>query len=144
MDENTVVVLRGYGPVGAPGMPENGNSMLLPPKLRRRGIGDFVRITDARMSGGCFGIQVLQVPPESAGGGPLAAVRDGDWIRLDVEEGLLELEVPEEEIRLRLEGFRMQTHPEIKRGFVRNFIDTVTQADEGCDLAYLQRKEEQG
>ena len=144
MDENTVVVLRGYGPVGAPGMPENGNSMPLPPKLRRRGIGDFVRITDARMSGGCFGTQVLHVTPESAVGGPLAAVRDGDWIRLDVEEGLLELEVPEEEIRLRLEGFRMQTHPEIKRGFVRNFIDTVTQADEGCDLAYLQRKEEQG
>ncbi len=140
MDENTVVVLRGYGPVGAPGMPENGNFMPLPPKFRRRGIEDFVRITDARMSGGCFGTQVLHVTPESAVGGPLAAVRDGDMIRLDVEAGILELEVPEEEIQRRLADFQPQNHPEIRRGFLRNFIDTVTQADEGCDLTYLQRE----
>ena len=141
IDENTVVVLRGYGPVGAPGMPESGNSMPLPPKLKKRGINDFVRITDSRMSGGCFGTQVLHVAPESAVGGPLAAVRDGDYIVLDVEAGKLEVELSDAEIKERLKDFVPQTHPEIKRGFVRNFIDTVTQADEGCDLRYLQNKD---
>lgn len=140
IDENTVVVLRGYGPVGAPGMPESGNSMPLPPKLKKRGINDFVRITDSRMSGGCFGTQVLHVAPESAVGGPLAAVRDGDCIVLDVEAGKLEVELSDAEIKERLKDFVPETHPEIKRGFVRNFIDTVTQADEGCDLRYLQNK----
>ncbi len=141
MDENTVVVLRGYGPVGAPGMPENGNFMPLPPKLKRRGIEDFVRITDARMSGGCFGTQVLHVAPESAVGGPLAAVRDGDIIHLDVDNNLIEVELSDEEIAERLRDFTPKTHPDIKRGFVRNFIDNVTQADEGCDLTYMQYKE---
>ena len=97
LDENsdvtpdTVIVLRGYGPKGAPGMPENGNFMPLPPKLNRMGVNDFVRITDARMSGGCFGTQVLHVAPESAVGGPLAAVRDGDIIHIDVDNNLIEL-----------------------------------------------------
>ena len=141
MTEDTVIILRGYGPVGAPGMPENGNSMPLPPKLKRRGINDFVRITDSRMSGGCFGTQVLHVAPESAVGGPLAAVRDGDFIRLDVDAGLIEVELSDEEISARLAEFKPVTHPEIKRGFVRNFIDNVTQADEGCDMTYLQYKE---
>ncbi len=138
MDENTVVVLRGYGPVGAPGMPESGNSMPLPPKLRRRGVNDFVRITDSRMSGGCFGTQVLHLTPESAVGGPLAAVRDGDIIHLDVDRGLIEVELSDDEIKERLKDFKPQNHPEIRRGFVRNFIDHVTQADEGCDMTYLQ------
>ena len=142
IDENTVVVLRGYGPVGAPGMPENGNSMPLPPKLRKRGINDFVRITDSRMSGGCFGTQVLHVTPESAIGGPLAAVRDGDMIVLDTDNGILSVELTDGEIRERLKDFKPLTHPEIKRGFVRNFIDNVTQADEGCDLTYLQYRPE--
>ncbi len=141
VDENTVVILRGLGPVGAPGMPEGGNSMPLPPKLKRRGIEDFVRITDSRMSGGCFGTQILHVTPESAVGGPLAAVCDGDMIHLDVDAGLIEVELSAEEIAARLEGFVKQDHPEIKRGFVRNFIDNVTQADEGCDLTYMQYKE---
>ena len=141
MTEDTVIILRGYGPVGAPGMPENGNSTPLPPKLKRRGINDFVRITDSRMSGGCFGTQVLHVSPESAVGGPLAAVRDGDFIRLDVDAGLIEVELSDDEIAARLSDFKPQTHPEIKRGFVRNFIDNVTQADEGCDMTYLQYKE---
>lgn len=83
---DTVIVLRGYGPKGAPGMPENGNFMPLPPKFNKMGINDFVRITDARMSGGCFGTQVLHVAPESAIGGPLAAVMDGDIIHLDQTE----------------------------------------------------------
>lgn len=146
LDENsditpdTVIVLRGYGPKGAPGMPENGNFMPLPPKLNKMGINDFVRITDARMSGGCFGTQILHVAPESAVGGPLAAVRDGDFIHLDVDNNLIELEVSDSEITERLKSFKPKTHSDIKRGFVRNFIDNVTQADEGCDLTYMQYK----
>ena len=146
LDENsditpeTVIVLRGYGPKGAPGMPENGNFMPLPPKLNKMGINDFVRITDARMSGGCFGTQVLHVAPESAVGGPLAAVRDGDIIHLDVDNNLIELEVSDSKITERLKSFKPKTHSDIKRGFVRNFIDNVTQADEGCDLTYMQYK----
>ena len=147
LDENsdvtpdTVIVLRGYGPKGAPGMPENGNFMPLPPKLNKMGVNDFVRITDARMSGGCFGTQVLHVSPESAVGGPLAAVRDGDIIHLDVDNNKIELEVSDEEIARRLKGFVPKEHSDIKRGFVRNFIDNVTQADEGCDLTYMQYKD---
>ena len=146
LDENsditpdTVIVLRGYGPKGAPGMPENGNFMPLPPKLNKMGINDFVRITDARMSGGCFGTQILHVAPESAVGGPLAAVRDGDIIHLDVDNNLIELEVSDSKITERLKSLKPKTHSDIKRGFVRNFIDNVTQADEGCDLTYMQYK----
>ncbi len=144
LDENsdvtkdTVIVLRGYGPVGAPGMPENGNYMPLPPKLNREGVKDFIRITDSRMSGGCFGTQVLHVAPESAIGGPLAAVRDGDIIHLDVDNNLIELEISDEEMQKRLKEVKLKEHKDIKRGFVRNFIDNVTQADEGCDLKYMQ------
>lgn len=147
LDENsdvtpdTVIVLRGYGPKGAPGMPENGNFMPLPPKLNKMGVNDFVRITDARMSGGCFGTQVLHVAPESAVGGPLAAVRDGDIIHLDVDNNKIELEVSDEEIAERLKDFVPKEHSDIKRGFVRHFIDNVTQADEGCDLTYMQYKD---
>lgn len=90
------------------------------------------------MSGGCFGTQVLHVSPESAVGGPLAALRDGDIIHLDVDAGLLEVELSDAELKARLDGFKPALHPEIERGFVRNFIDNVTQADEGCDLTYLQ------
>ncbi|MBQ9914562.1 MAG: dihydroxy-acid dehydratase [Clostridia bacterium] len=138
MTKDTVIVLRGFGPVGAPGMPENGNYMPLPPQLNREGVKDFVRITDSRMSGGCFGTQVLHVAPESAIGGPLAAVRDGDIIHLDVDNNLIEVEISEEEMAQRLKDFVPKEHKDIKRGFVRNFIDNVTQADEGCDLTYMQ------
>lgn len=141
MTKDTVIVLRGFGPVGAPGMPENGNYMPLPPQLNRAGVKDFVRITDSRMSGGCFGTQVLHVAPESAVGGPLAAVRDGDIIHLDVNNNLLEVEISDEEMKERLKDFKRKEHPDIKRGFLRNFIDNVTQADEGCDLTYMQYKE---
>lgn len=147
LDENspvtpdTVIVLRGYGPKGAPGMPENGNFMPLPPKLNKMGINDFVRITDSRMSGGCFGTQVLHVAPESAVGGPLAVVRDGDIIHLDVDKNLIEVEISDEELQRRLKNFVPKEHKDIKRGFVRNFIDNVTQADEGCDLTYMQYRD---
>lgn len=142
MTKDTVIVLRGFGPVGAPGMPENGNYMPLPPKLNKEGIKDFVRITDSRMSGGCFGTQVLHVAPESAVGGPLAIVKDGDIIHLDVDSNLIELEISDEEFNERMENVKKKTHPDITRGFVKNFIDNVTQADEGCDLTYMQYREE--
>ena len=142
MTKNTVIILRGFGPIGAPGMPENGNYMPLPPKLNKDGIKDFVRITDSRMSGGCFGTQVLHVAPESAVGGPLAVVKDGDIIHLDVDSNLIELEISDAEFNKRMKNVKKKTHPDITRGFVKNFIDNVTQADEGCDLTYMQYREE--
>lgn len=137
MDENKIIVLRGYGPKGAPGMPEYGNYMPMPPKLYKKGIRDYVRITDARMSGGAFGTVILHVAPESAAGGPLAAVRDGDTIRIDVDSNLLELEISDQEMAERLRHVIPKEHPDISRGFVRNFIDNVLQVNEGCDMKYL-------
>lgn len=98
VDENSVLVLKNCGPKGYPGMAEVGN-MGLPPKLLKRGITDMVRISDARMSGTAYGTVVLHVAPEAAVGGPLALVRDGDRIALDVPARRLELHVPEEELR---------------------------------------------
>jgi dihydroxy-acid dehydratase len=142
MDENTVIVLRGYGPKGAPGMPEFGNYLPVPPKLYRKGVRDYLRITDSRMSGGCFGSVILHVSPEAELGGPIAAVRDGDIIEVNVDRNLITLEISDEEMANRLRDFKPKGHPNIKRGFVRNFIDHVLQADEGCDLDYLQYVEE--
>ncbi len=98
--------------------------------------------TDSRMSGGCFGTQVLHVAPESAVGGPLAIVKDGDIIHLDVDSNLIELEISDAEFNERMKNVKKKTHPDITRGFVKNFIDNVTQADEGCDLTYMQYREE--
>ncbi|MBU9727793.1 dihydroxy-acid dehydratase [Diplocloster modestus] len=137
MDENKVIILRGYGPKGAPGMPEFGNYLPIPPKLSRIGIRDYVRITDARMSGGAFGTVVLHVAPEAALGGPLAAVEDGDMIVLDVDRNRLELEVPDHVLQQRLQKISQKQHPDIERGFLRNFIDHVLQANEGCDMDYM-------
>ena len=95
------------------------------------------------MSGGCFGSIILHVSPESELGGPLAAVRDGDIIHVEADENLIELEVSEEEIARRLREFKPKGHPQIKRGFVRNFIDHVNQADQGCDLDYMCYVEEE-
>ena len=137
MTWDTVVVLRGYGPEGAPGMPEFGNYLPIPRKLYRQGVKDFVRITDSRMSGGAFGTVILHCAPESAAGGPLAAVRDGDMITIDVDKNLLRLEISEEELSERLRHASPKEHPDVTRGFVRNFIDHVLQADEGCDMDYM-------
>ncbi len=93
VDESSVLVLKNCGPKGYPGMAEVGN-MGLPPKLLRRGIKDMVRISDARMSGTAYGTVVLHVAPEAADGGPLAVVRDGDWIELDCQAGRLRLRTP--------------------------------------------------
>ena len=143
LDENndmmpdTVIVLRGYGPVGSPGMPEFGNYLPIPKKLYKQGIKDFVRITDSRMSGGAFGTVILHCAPESAVGGPLAAVRDGDMISIDVDHNSIRLEISDEELAERLQHVTPKEHPDITRGFVRNFIDNVLQANEGCDMKYL-------
>ena len=137
MTWDTVVVLRGYGPKGAPGMPEFGNYLPIPRKLYRQGVKDFVLITDSRMSGGAFGTVILHCAPESAAGGPLAAVRDGDMITIDVDKNLLRLEISEEELSERLRHASPKEHPDVTRGFVRNFIDHVLQADEGCDMDYM-------
>lgn len=137
MDETKAVILRGYGPKGAPGMPEFGNYLPIPPKLYKRGVKDYVRITDARMSGGAFGTVVLHVCPEACVGGPLAAVRDGDIIRLDVDKGILEVELSAAEIAGRLQDFKGEPKERFERGFVRHFVDSVLQADEGCDMDYL-------
>ena len=142
VDENTVIVLRGYGPKGAPGMPEFGNYLPVPPALHKKGIDDYLRVTDSRMSGGCFGSIILHVSPEAEEGGPLAAVRDGDIIHVEADENLIEVEISDEEIARRLKDFKPKGHPDIKRGFVRNFIDHVLQADQGCDLDYLRYVEE--
>src|SRR5207302_10000098 len=100
VDGDSILVLKGAGPRGYPGMPEVGN-LPLPKKLLERGVTDVVRISDARMSGTAFGTVVLHISPESAVGGPLALVRDGDPIELDVESRRLELCVPDEELSRR-------------------------------------------
>lgn len=135
VDETSVLVLQGAGPVGYPGMPEVGN-MALPPKLLRKGITDMVRISDGRMSGTAYGTVVLHVSPESAVGGPLALVRDGDTISLDVEAGKLELEVEEEELARRKQAWKAPA-PVASRGYSRMYVDNVTQSHEGCDLGFL-------
>ena len=142
MTWNTVVVLRGYGPTGEPGMSEFGNYLPIPPVLFRNGITDYLRITDSRMSGGCYGSVILHVSPESNLGGPLAAVRDGDIIHVDVDKNLIEVELTDEEIKERLKDHKPDMHQEIRRGYIRMFIDHVSQACDGCDFDFLEYKEE--
>jgi dihydroxy-acid dehydratase len=132
----SVLVLRNSGPKGAPGMPEWG-MIPIPSKLIRAGVSDVVRISDARMSGTAFGTVVLHTAPEAAAGGPLAAVRDGDPIVLDVDARRLELDVPGEEIARRLEALT-GCAPRYRRGYGRLFIDHVLQANEGCDFDFLR------
>ena len=135
VDENCVLVLKNCGPKGYPGMAEVGN-MGLPAKLLQRGITDMVRISDARMSGTAFGTVVLHVCPEAATGGPLALVRDGDAIELDVEARRLHLDVPEQELDRRREAWQA---PELglTGGYQKLYVEHVTQADTGADLDFL-------
>ncbi|MFJ4166917.1 IlvD/Edd family dehydratase [Microbacterium sp. NPDC089698] len=137
IDEDSVMVLRGCGPKGYPGMPEVSN-MPLPKKLLARGVRDMIRICDGRMSGTAYGTVVLHVTPEAADGGPLALVRTGDWITLDVHARRLDLDVPAEELAVRapsratVDGF---ANP--RRGWERLYVDHVLQADRGADLDFL-------
>ncbi|CAB3699749.1 L-arabonate dehydratase [Achromobacter deleyi] len=135
VDEDSVLVLKHCGPRGYPGMAEVGN-MGLPPKLLRRGVKDMVRISDARMSGTAYGTVVLHVAPEAAAGGPLAIVRDGDWIELDCETGRLHLDIGDAEYAHRMAGIKPQQAP-AEGGYRKLYVDHVLQADEGCDLDFL-------
>ncbi|MFI7059416.1 IlvD/Edd family dehydratase [Kribbella sp. NPDC050124] len=135
VDEDTVLVLQNAGPRGYPGMPEVGN-MTIPRKLAEVGIDDMVRISDARMSGTAYGTVVLHVTPEAAVGGPLALVRTGDWIELDVPARRLHLDVPEEELEKRRADWQPPAPPS-DRGWARLYVDHVTQANQGCDLDFL-------
>ncbi len=135
IDENSVIVLKNVGPVGYPGMPEVGN-VDLPEKLLRKGIKDMVRISDGRMSGTAAGTVVLHVSPESAIGGTLALVKDGDMIELDVENRKLHLDVSDEELEKRRNEW-VYPKPIVERGYVRLYIDHVQQAHLGADLDIL-------
>ena len=131
-----VLVMRNGGPLGAPGMPEWG-FLPLPKKLLERGIRDMVRISDARMSGTAFGTVVVHAAPESAANGPLAAVRSGDMIELDVPNRRLDLMVEDREVQRRLsEGGNGRQPP--ARGYGRLFAQHVLQADKGCDFDFLR------
>jgi dihydroxy-acid dehydratase len=136
VDADSVLVLQDAGPLGGPGMPEWG-MLPIPKKLLAQGVRDMVRISDARMSGTSYGACVLHVAPESFVGGPLAFVRDGDIIELDVPQRRLTLRVPEEELARRRAGWtrREVAYP---RGFGRLYAHHVSQANRGCDFDFLE------
>ena len=135
-DENTVLVLRNAGPVGAPGMPEWGN-LPIPAKLLKLGVRDMLRLSDARMSGTHYGTCVLHIAPEAAVGGPLALVQTGDLIELDVAKRLLQLHVSDDEL-IRRRALWHAPVQSAQRGFTRLYQDHVTQANEGCDFDFLE------
>jgi dihydroxy-acid dehydratase len=136
----TILVMKNVGPRGGPGMPEWG-MIPIPRKLLKAGVRDMVRISDARMSGTAFGTVVLHAAPEAAVGGPLAAVRTGDVIRLSVAERKLEFLISEGELQKRLSSWSPQ-QPHHLRGYVRLFVERVLQADQGCDLDFLRPSSE--
>jgi L-arabonate dehydrase len=137
VDKDTVLVMKNCGPKGAPGFPEWGH-IPMPKVLLKQGINDMVRVSDARMSGTSFGCVVLHVAPESGIGGPLAAVRTGDEVELNVPERRIELRLPQEEIERRLASFRPDP-PKYQRGYGKLFLEHVTQANLGCDFDFLRR-----
>ncbi|HEY3742634.1 MAG TPA: IlvD/Edd family dehydratase [Bryobacteraceae bacterium] len=138
VDANSVLVLKNAGPIGGPGFPEWGQ-IPLPEKLIRAGIKDVVRISDARMSGTSFGTVVLHIAPESAIGGPLAAVENGDEISLDVPNRTIDLCITGEEFARRLSNFKRPA-PHYERGYGKLFLDHVTQANHGCDFDFLEAR----
>ena len=140
VDETSVLVLKGCGPKGYPGMPEVGN-MALPPKLLAKGVRDMVRISDARMSGTAYGTVILHVSPEADAGGPLALVRNGDEIALDGPGRTLTLNVDDAELAVRRQAWEAARKPsQFDRGWYRLYIDTVQQAHLGADLGFLVGK----
>ena len=136
VDASSVLVLRNAGPKGAPGMPEWGN-LPIPQKLLRAGIRDMVRISDARMSGTSYGACVLHVSPESFVGGPLALVKEGDIVELDVPERRLNMRVNDDELGRRRSAWRPKEgiYP---RGYGMLYMKHTKQADEGCDFDFLE------
>jgi dihydroxy-acid dehydratase len=137
VDENCVLVMREGGPQGGPGMPESGR-LPVPKKILVKGIHDMVRISDARMSGTSYGTIVLHVSPESHVGGPLALVRDGDEIEIDVAARRIELKVSEEELIARRKIWKRPA-PHFRRGYGAIFQEHVLPASEGCDFDFLLR-----
>ena len=135
VDENTVLVLRNAGPLGGPGMPEWG-MMPLPRKLLLRGVKDMVRISDARMSGTSYGTCVLHVAPESWVGGPLALIRTGDVITLDVAAKSLRVHLSDEELAERRRSWQAPA-PRFARGYGKLVVQHIQQADKGCDFDFL-------
>jgi dihydroxy-acid dehydratase len=136
VDENSVIVLKSAGPQGAPGMPEWGQ-LPIPKKILEKGVRDMVRISDARMSGTSYGTCVLHVAPESHVGGPLALVRTGDLVELDVPARTITLRVTDEELEERRAAWR-QPPPRYGRGYGALYLQHITQADEGCDFDFLE------
>jgi dihydroxy-acid dehydratase len=137
VDENSVLVLKNAGPIGAPGMPEWGQ-LPIPKKVLAKGVRDMVRVSDARMSGTSYGACVLHVAPESFIGGPLALVRDGDVIELDIPGRRLSMQVSDEELERRRAAWK-RPPPRYGRGYGRLFSEHVSQANEGCDFDFLER-----
>jgi dihydroxy-acid dehydratase len=138
--KDDILVMKGAGPVGGPGMPEAG-FLPLPKKLLVEGVRDMIRISDARMSGTAFGTVVLHVSPESAIGGPLALVKNGDMIKLDVEARTLDLEVDDGEINRRKANLpSLQVDGGFSRGYGKMYARHITQAQDGCDFDFLVGK----
>jgi dihydroxyacid dehydratase/phosphogluconate dehydratase len=136
VDANSVLVLRNAGPKGAPGMPEWGN-LPIPQKLLKAGVRDMVRISDARMSGTNYGTCVLHVSPESFIGGPLALLKEGDRIELNVQKQQLNMLVDDEELSRRRNAWQpaRETYP---RGYGKLYMQHIRQANEGCDFDFLE------
>jgi dihydroxy-acid dehydratase len=136
VEADDILVLKNIGPLGGPGMPEAGY-IPIPKKLALQGVKDIVRVSDGRMSGTAFGTIVLHVMPESALGGPLACVQNGDRIRLSVERREISLLIEESEMAARLAALAMP-RPSAARGYKKLFLQSVTQADQGVDFDFLQ------
>jgi dihydroxy-acid dehydratase len=136
VDADSVLILRNAGPLGGPGMPEWG-MLPIPRKLLKQGVRDMVRISDARMSGTSYGTCILHVAPESFVGGPLALVRTGDIVSLDVPARRLDMQVDEAELARRRAAWRAPA-PKYPRGYGAIFSQHVTQANEGCDFRFLE------
>jgi dihydroxy-acid dehydratase len=137
VDPSSVLVLKNCGPIGYPGMPEVGN-MGLPPKILKQGVTDMVRISDARMSGTAYGTVVLHSCPEAAAGGPLALVKDGDEIELDVAGRRLHLAVEDADLARRKANWKSPIESYV--GYQRFYAENVLQADRGCDFRFLTGK----
>ena len=137
-----ILVMRNAGPVGAPGMPEAGY-IPIPKKLAQQGVKDMVRISDARMSGTAFGTIVLHISPEAAVGGPLALVKTGDRIRLDVKARRIDVLIDDAEMAKRQAAWQAPPAPEVaQRGYAKLYREHVSQADEGCDFDFLARPDQ--
>ena len=138
VDPTCVLVLKNCGPKGYPGFPEVGN-FALPAKILKKGITDMIRISDARMSGTAYGTVVLHTAPEAAAGGPLALVRNGDMVEIDVGKRRIHLHVSDDELARRKAKWK-PLPPHATRGWVKLYCETVQQADKGVDLDFLVGK----